>query len=71
MSKDLENATKAAQCAALLCDDMIALVSSDNLILSDLAMQHLGFAQNIKADLDRLVANIKQMDKRINGDENR
>jgi len=62
MSKDLENATKAAQCAALLCDDLRALVRSENLILSDVAMHHMADAQNLKANLDRLAANLKQME---------
>lgn len=60
---DIENATKAAQCAALLCDDLRELVRSDNLLLSDIALQHLGFAQNLKADLDRLASNLKQMEQ--------
>lgn len=63
MNHDLENTTKAAQCAALLCEDLRELVRSDNLLLSDIAMQHLGFAQNLKANLDRLASNLKQMEK--------
>lgn len=35
MNHDLENATKAAQCADLLCQDLRALAITDNLILSD------------------------------------
>ena len=61
MNHDLENATKAAQCAALLCDDLRALVRSDNLVLSDVAMNYLADAQNLKANLDRLAFNLKQM----------
>ena len=63
MNKDLENATKAAQCAALLCEDLRALVSADNLVLSDIALRHLGNAQTLSADLDRLAANLKKMDE--------
>ena len=63
MSRDLENATKALQCAALLCEDLRELVRSDNLLLSDIAMQHLADAQNLKANLDRLASNLKQMEK--------
>ena len=62
MNHDLENATKAAQCAALLCDDLRALVRSDNLVLSDVAMNYLADAQNLKANLDRLAFNLKQME---------
>lgn len=64
MSRDLENATKAAQCAALLCGDLLALVRSDNPILSDVAMNHLATAQNMKADLDRLAANLEKMESK-------
>lgn len=63
MTPELENAAKAAQCAALLCDDLRELVRSDNLLLSDIAMQHLADAQNLKANLDRLASNLKQMEK--------
>lgn len=63
MNKDLEKAIKAAQCAALLCDDLLALVSTDNLVLSDVAMNNLCNAQNLKANLDHLASNLKKMDE--------
>jgi len=64
VSPNLENATKAAQCAALLCDDLRELVRTENLILSDVAMNHLATAQNLKADLERLAKNIEQMEEK-------
>lgn len=60
MSTEFENATKAAQCAALLCDDLRELVRSPNLLLSDIAMQHLADVQNLKANLERLAFNLKE-----------
>lgn len=59
---DIERTTKAAQCAALLCGDLRELVRSPNLLLSDIAMQHLADAQNLKANLERLASNLKQME---------
>ena len=39
MSADLENATKAAQTAALLAADLRELIRSDNLLLAELALR--------------------------------
>ena len=64
MNKDIENATKAVQCAALLCADLYELVRSDNLLLSDIAMEHLADAQNLKARLERIASNLEQMERK-------
>lgn len=61
MSPDLENATKAAQCAELLCQDLKMLAATDNLILSDVAMKELEIAAAMRIRLERLAANLKQM----------
>lgn len=61
MSLDLEKATKAAQCAELLCSDLLELVRTENLLLWEIAMRHLTSAQNLRAELERLVVNLKQM----------
>lgn len=58
---DLEKATIAAQCAALLCQDLKALVVTDNLILSDVAVKELEIAAAQRIRLERLAANLKQM----------
>lgn len=64
MSPNLENATKAAQCAALLCDDLRALAVTDNLILSDVVMAELEIAVAQRIRLQRLVDNLAQMEEK-------
>lgn len=59
MKRDIENATKAAQCASLLCDDLRALVISENPIIHYIAMEHLVLAIQLHAKLDRLANNLK------------
>lgn len=56
MSADLENATKAAQTAALLQQDINELVRSDNLLLSDFAMRELEAVRDVKTRLELLQA---------------
>lgn len=56
MSADLENATKAAQTAALLQQDLNELVRSDNLLLSDFAMRELEAVRDVKTRLELLQA---------------
>ena len=58
MSADLENATKAAQTAALLHADLAALVRSDNLLLSDIALAEVGIVYGLRVRLERLQANL-------------
>ena len=62
MTPDLENATKAAQSAALLTDDLRALVRSDNPLLSDIALRELADVAALRTRLERLQANLEQMD---------
>ena len=59
MSADLENATKAAQTAALLQQDLNELVRSDNLLLSDFAMRELEALRSIRTRLELLQALLK------------
>lgn len=62
MNHDIENAIKAAQCAALLCDDLRALAVTDNLILHDAVIAELQIAAAQRIRLERIVANLKQME---------
>lgn len=62
MTRDLENATKAAQAASLLVADLRALMASENLLLSDIALTELGVASVLCGRLQRLQANLEQMD---------
>ncbi len=62
MNRDLENATVAAQCAALLCHDLKALAVTDNLILSDVIVKELEIAMAQRIRLERIAANLKQME---------
>ena len=62
MNHDLENATKAAQGADLLCQDLRALAITDNLILSDAVMAELEIAAAQRIRLERIAANLKQME---------
>lgn len=59
MSADLENATKAAQTATLLQQDLNELVRSDNLLLSDFAMRELEALRGIRTRLELLQALLK------------
>lgn len=62
MSRDIENATKAAQCASLLCDDLRALAVTDNLILSDAVMADIAIAAEMRIRLERIASNLKLME---------
>jgi len=62
MSRDLENATKAAQCAALLVADLKDLVRSDNLLLSDAALADLAIVAAVHIRLQRLQDNLETME---------
>lgn len=62
MSPNLENATKAAQCADLLCQDLKALAITDNLILHDAVIAELQIAAAQRIRLERIAANLKQME---------
>lgn len=64
MSRDLENATKAAQCAALLVADLQDLVGSNNPLLSDAALVALEEATPLLIRLQRLQSNIEVMETR-------
>lgn len=56
---DIENTTKAAQCAGLLCDDLTALAkSAKNPFLADLALELQAEALNLRVKLDRAVKNL-------------
>lgn len=62
MTPDLENAIKVAQCADLLCKDLQELAITDNLILSDVVMKELEIAAAMRIRMERIAANLKQMD---------
>lgn len=61
MSIDLEKATKAAQCADLLCNDLHDLSKTENLLLWEIATRHLASAQNLRIELARLARYLEQM----------
>ncbi len=63
MNRDLENVTKAAQCAALLCSDLRALVCSDNLLLSDATLAELERVTALHIRLQRLQTNLETMER--------
>lgn len=56
MSADLENATKAAQTAALLAADLRELIRSDNLLLAELALREAEVVGHLKVRLEMLQA---------------
>jgi hypothetical protein len=56
MTRDREHATKAAQTAALLQQDLNELVRSENLLLSDFAMRELEAVRAVKTRLELLQA---------------
>lgn len=58
MTRDIENATKAAQTASLLASDLRALVVSGNLLLSDIALAELVIVTALQTRLERLQANL-------------
>lgn len=62
MTRDLENATKAAQTASLLVADLRALMASENPLLSDIALNELGVVSVLCGRLQRLQSNLEQMD---------
>lgn len=53
--KDLEHATKALHAAQFLISDLRSLVSSENLLLSDIAIRLLTDAAAMADRLDRVV----------------
>lgn len=56
---DIENTTKAAQCASLLCGDLTTLAkSAKNPFLADLALELQAEALKIHVKLDRAVNNL-------------
>lgn len=61
MSRDLENATKAAQCAALLVADLRDLLKTENPLLADIALAEIESAAEIHRRLKRLQANLEIM----------
>lgn len=61
---DIENATKARQCAALLCADIQELMKSENTFLYDLALALLVEARAMENALDRAADNLKLMQQR-------
>lgn len=64
MTNDLENATKAAQTAALLCSDLHELVKSENLLFSDIAIatEKLEQASELCQYLEQLQDKLKAME---------
>lgn len=63
MTQNLENATKATQCAALLCDDLKSLeASTDSLILADVVKAEFAAAFGQLARLERLARTIGKME---------
>jgi trans-aconitate methyltransferase len=52
---DLENATKALHAAQFLVSDLRALVSSADLLLSDVALRELADAAALEGRLQRVV----------------
>lgn len=62
MNRDLENATKATQGAALLIADLNDLVRSDNLLLSDAALAELALVAAVHIRLQRLQDNLETME---------
>lgn len=62
MNRDLENATKATQGAELLCNDLKALVRTNNLLLSDVALAELEIVAALHLRLQRLQANLETME---------
>lgn len=56
MNADLENATKAAQTAALLSADLRELIRSDNLLLAELALREAEVVGQLKVRLEMLQA---------------
>lgn len=61
MNRDLENATKAAQCAALLVADLRDLLKTDNPLLADIALSEVERAAEMQRRLERLQANLEIM----------
>jgi len=53
-SVDRENIVRAAQTAKLLADDIHALVSSDNVLLADVALDLIELANRLQQRLGRL-----------------
>lgn len=61
MTRDIENATKSAQTAALLVSDLRALVQSGNPLLADIALAELAIVAPLQTRLERLQANLEQL----------
>lgn len=62
MTPELENAIKAVQCVDLLCQDLRALAITDNMILHDAVIAELEIAAAQRIRLERIAANLKQME---------
>lgn len=62
MTPELENAAKAMIGLEMLCNDLRALAITDNLILSDVVMAELEIAAAQRIRLERIFANLKQME---------
>lgn len=54
MNNDHENTEKARQCAAMLCEDIRAICCSENMLLSDAAMELMALAGQIERKLARM-----------------
>lgn len=59
MASDIENAKKAAQSAAFLCNDLQQLVGCLNRLVSDLALDELEIAAKLRTRLERLQSNLE------------
>lgn len=56
---DIENATKALHSAQFLVSELRALVKTDNLLLSELALRDLEAAVEIETHLKRILTGLK------------
>lgn len=65
MTNNLEKATVAAQCSALLVQDLRALAVTDNLILADVILKEIEIAAAQQIRLERLAANLQHMKEKM------
>ena len=56
---DIENATKALHSAQFLVSELRALMKTDNLLLSELALRDLEAAVGIETHLTRVLADLQ------------
>lgn len=56
---DIENATKALHSAQFLVSELRALVKTDNLLLSELALRDLESAVEIETHLNRILTGLQ------------